>query len=199
MRVLFFSLLLCLSHGVLATQPSCAENSGAYKYGFSVGNELIPRLLEASEVSAIENLFKSIASKSQRHGALTEFYCRGQEKSTSDYRVNTSTNYNYERLLFLRSDVVSRGKSASFVENLRLKIDEGYLQLWGLNGGTGIDLIRATPGLLVYREIRRTRRAGGGFTERQFVNELEYKSGVYSLTQHIYINKGLYGWRLWQY
>ena len=192
-------ILLLFSHCIAANEPDCDAGASAYSYGFSVDDPVYPRLLDVEEASSIDTLFTFIASKRQRHGRLVEFYCRTGNKVPAEFRVSSSVDFDHEKLLFIRSDATSEGKSASFTENLRLKIDEGYLQLWGLHGGTGIDLIRAEPTLLVYREVRRTRRAGGGFNERQVVTEIERKGDALNLREHIYIKNKLSGWRLWQY
>jgi hypothetical protein len=80
-----------------------------------------------------------------------------------------------------------------------LKLLPDALLLWGLNGGTGIDLITLDDRQLVYREVRRTRKAGGGFTERQVVTEISLKGKGFTVEERFYIKAKLYSWRFWRY
>jgi hypothetical protein len=191
--------MILTSIPVIASDIPCNQVATDYQYGGSIGLPIESGTITPSQYQQIHSLFRSLAKKYYRRGVLEDFYCKKDEKRTESYKVKTRFDYDYEGLLFLRGESLSSSQNIKQFEWLRLKLLPDALLLWGLNGGTGIDLISFDDRQLVYREVRRTRKAGGGFTERQVVTEINLKGKGFTVEERFYIKAKLYSWRFWRY
>jgi hypothetical protein len=192
-------LMIVTSIPAIANEIPCNQAAADYQYGGSVGLPIEPETISSRQYQQIHSLFRSLAKKYYRRGVLEDFYCKKDEKHPETYKVKTDFEYDYEGLLFLRGESLSSTQNIKQFEWLRLKLLPDALLLWGLNAGTDIDLITLDDRHLVYREVRRTRKAGGGFTERQVVTEISLKSKGFTVEERFYIKAKLYSWRLWRY
>lgn len=190
---------LLVSTSLLSAELPCEQSAGDYNYGAGVGEVIQPTLLSKSQYQNIQNLFRRISNKRRRHGSMQDFVCSGGEQKTNQYKVSSSQEYDYEGLLVIRGEALSTTNSVKQIGSFRLKLLDDSLQLWGRYGGSDIDLIHSATDQLVYREVRRTRRAGGGFTQRNVVTEIIRKGAAFTIEERIYIGTSLYGWRLWEF
>lgn len=192
-------LVILNSVPAIASDIPCNQSAADYRYGGSVGLAIEPETITPRQHQLIHSLFRSLAKKYYRRGVLEDFYCKKDEKHPETYKLKTYFKYDYEGLLFLRGESLSSSQSIKQFEWLRLKLLPDALMIWGLNNGTDIDLIVIDNRQLVYREVRRTRKASGGFTERQVVTEIRLEGKGFTVEERFYIKGKLYSWRFWQY
>ncbi len=199
MRQYFFLWLIWISPSLSAQELPCAQAASAYQYGARVGEDIVPVKLNKNQYQQIHRLFNTLARKPYRKATLEDFYCKQGERHPEHYTVKSWLEYDYEGLLFIRGESLSSGQSVKQFELLRLKLLADTLLLWGIVGGTGVELIESSNDKLVYREVRRTRKPTGGFTERDVVTEIRLKARGFTIEERFYIKGALYSWRFWRY
>ena len=192
-------LVISSSIPAIASDIPCNQAAAVYQYGGSVGLAIEPGTISPRQHQQIHGLFKSLAKKYHRRGVMEDFYCKKDEKRPETYKVKTQFEYDYEGLLFLRGESLSSSQNTKQFEWLRLKLLPDALKIWGLNNGTDIELIALDKRYLVYREVRRTRKASGGFTERQVVTHISLEGKGFTVEERFYIKGRLYSWRFWRY